>query len=80
MDYTVKIKTIIKILATLFFVLIIYSVEAQPPPPPGQVLNTASNAIGGSAPIGGGLLILLGLGAAYSVKKLYNNYKPGEEL
>jgi hypothetical protein len=28
--------------------------------------------IGGSAPVGGGLFILLGLGAAYGGKKVYN--------
>ena len=79
MEYSRKMKAILKLLTTLFFVLMMYSVEAQPPPPPGQVLNTASNAIGGQAPIGGGLLILLGLGVVYSGKKLYNNYKLEKE-
>jgi len=41
-----------------------------PPPPPGDHGGTG-NANAGSAPIGGGLFILLGLGAAYGGRKLY---------
>lgn len=73
-------KTIIRLVSVLIFVLMIYSSEAQPPPPPGQVLNTASNAIGGQAPIGEGFLILIGLGAVYSGKKYYYDKKDKEEL
>ncbi len=46
-----------------------------PPPPPGGSSNTGSNQLGGAAPIGGGLFILLGLGAAYGGRKLYQNRK-----
>jgi hypothetical protein len=48
--------------------------QSAPPPPDahGQSTNQIS---GGSAPIGGGLFILLGLGAAYSGKKLYDYRK-----
>ncbi len=73
-------KTIIKILSVLIFVVMVYSSKAQPPPPPGQVLNTGSNAIGGSAPVGEGFLILIGLGAVYSGKKYYFDNKKKEEL
>lgn len=34
---------------------------------------------GGGAPIGGGLFVLLGLGAAYAGKKIYNYKKQGPE-
>ncbi len=46
--------------------------QAVPPPPPSGAGHGASgNQNGGSAPLGGGLFILLGLGAAYGGKKLY---------
>ena len=44
--------------------------QVPPPPPPGH--GQSGNVPGGNAPIGGGLLILLGLGAAYGGRKLYN--------
>jgi len=46
-----------------------------PPPPPGDHGSSGNNAPGGNAPIGGGLFILLGLGAAYGTKKWYNHRK-----
>jgi hypothetical protein len=48
------------------------SLFSQVPPPPPQEHGSTSNQSGGGAPIGGGLFILLGLGAAYGGKKLYN--------
>jgi hypothetical protein len=72
-------KTLNYILKTFIIVLILsitYSLEAQvaPPPPPGGADGTGNNSDNsqGGAPIGGGLFILLGLGAAYGGKKLYD--------
>lgn len=48
-------------------------VYAQSSPPANH--GATGNQSGGGAPIGGGLLILLGLGAAYGGKKLYNHRK-----
>ena len=45
--------------------------DGAPPAPPSSHGET-TNQEGGRAPIGGGLLILLGLGAAYGGKKLYD--------
>ena len=45
------------------------------PPPPSSHGVSGNQAPGGGAPIGGGLFILLGLGAAYGSKKLYDNRK-----
>ncbi len=45
---------------------------ATVPPPPGSHGESADQAAGGGAPIGGGLFILLGLGAAYGGKKIYD--------
>ncbi len=50
-----------------------------PPNPPGEDGNTQNNRNGGGAPIGGGLFILIGLGAAYGGKKIYNLYQEGKE-
>ncbi len=50
---------------------------AQPEPPSGH--GSGSNQNGGNAPIGGGLTILLGLGAAYGGKKLYDSRKESLE-
>ena len=50
----------------------------DPPNPPGSHGATNDQA-GGGAPIGGGLFILLGLGAAYGGKKLYDSRKESLE-
>ena len=47
--------------------------QVPPPPPPGH--GQTGNQTGGNAPIGGGLFILIGLGAAYGGKKLYDMKK-----
>lgn len=69
-----------KYYTTLLLVLIISLFSfplfagTNPPDPPGHG-QTGDQPAGGSAPIGGGLFILLGLGAAYAGKKLYNHEK-----
>ena len=67
-----KIKNILRIVIVMFIMGAVYTASAQPPPPPAGGDNTQGNKLGGNAPIGGGLFILLGLGAAYGGKKLYN--------
>jgi hypothetical protein len=52
-----------------------------PPPPSGGGHGAGGNeAAGGGAPIGGGLGILLTLGAAYGGKKLYNWNQQNQKL
>ena len=73
-------KTLNNILKTFIIVLILsstYSLEAQdPPPPPGGDSGTGNNSDNSQgAPIGGGLLILLSLGAAYGGYKGFKLYK-----
>jgi len=72
-------KCILNILIALTFVLWTDTAFSQtaPPPPGSHGLNT--NQSGGGAPIGGGLFILLGLGAAYGGKKLYAHHKENPE-
>jgi len=73
-------KNIFKAFAILLLVSTTYTVLAQgPPPPPGGSSNTGNNQLGGNAPIGGGLFILLSLGAAYGGRKLYQIQKENME-
>ena len=79
-------KRLQKVILAIFFVLFTFSVQnsfadsTNPPNPPGEH-GASQDQSGGGAPIGGGLFILLGLGAAYGSKKLYDNRKslPVEE-
>ncbi len=58
------------ILASIFIVLLSTGLMAQPDPPGGHGSGD-DEAPGGGAAIGGGLFVLLGLGAAYGGRKLY---------
>jgi len=57
--------------------VIIVSASSPPPPPPGP--GTGEDPIGGAAPIGSGLVLLISMGAAYGAKKVYNARKKLEE-
>lgn len=62
-----------KIIVVLgLFLGLSFSALAQgPPPPPADGHGVTTNeAPGGGAPVGGGLAILLGLGAAWGTRKL----------
>jgi len=67
------------ILFSLVFTMVCWTNEsfAQAPPPSDH--GSTTNQSGGGAPIGGGLFILLGLGAAYGGKKLYVLKKQSQE-
>jgi hypothetical protein len=66
-----NLKFIIPVTLLLFF-----SIEAMaqdvPPNPPGTHGTDGDKAPGGGAPIGSGIAILIGLGAAYGGKKIYD--------
>lgn len=49
--------------------------QLAPPPPPAEHGADVNQTAGSGAPIGGGLFILLGLGAAYAGKKVYDMRK-----
>ena len=71
-------KVAITMLVIIGLTLSIDSVgQAPPPPPPSH--GSSGNQPGGNAPIGGGLFILIGLGAAYGGKKLYDMKKENLE-
>lgn len=59
--------------------VIITCASAPPPPPPPGGPGTGDQPIGGPAPIGSGLIILISMGAAYGAKKVYNARKRLEE-
>jgi len=62
---------------SLVFVSVDLLAQGAPPPPPGGhggSTNQPANE-GGGAPIGGGLGILLALGAAYGGGKIYKNWQ-----
>ncbi len=74
-------KRTIKVFIVLLLSILPFSSEyllADPPDPPASHGST-SNSSGGGAPIGGGLFILLGLGAAYGGKKVYDMMKQSIE-
>jgi len=65
-------KKFIAILSiTVFSLALSINVNAQGPPPPPGGAQSGDNPIGGNAPLGGGLFVLLGMGAAYGGRKLY---------
>ena len=75
-------KAILNLIITGLFVVvpaIIVSASAPPPPPPPDGTVTGDIPIGGPAPIGSGLVMLIAMGAAYGAKKVYNTRKKLEE-
>jgi hypothetical protein len=68
-------KKIIITICTLFLLLVspvfISNTLADTPPDPGGDPNTGGGTPVGGSPIGGGLTILIAMGAAYGMKKVY---------
>ena len=72
---------------TIFFIILLtlttssLDIIGQPPPPPESNGLSGNQTIetGGGVPIGGGLFVLLGLGAAYGSKKIYDLHKESLE-
>ena len=78
-----KMKKYISLITILFVILLFLSAnhlmaQGGPPPPPPED-DTGQIPIGGSAPISGGTLILIGLAAAYGGKKVYRIFKEEEK-
>lgn len=77
-----------KIIITALFIISLSFTTSElaaqvPPPPPsghGGTGNAPADDPGGGAPIGGGLGVLLALGAAYGGRKVYRAWKDQQEL
>jgi hypothetical protein len=75
-------KAIKIVLLTVFFItftVALNNVLAQPMPPDDPSVGGVNAPVGGYAPVGSGLVILMALGAAYGSKKIYNARKKLEE-
>ena len=65
-----------KIIATLAIAIMFFGANAQDPPHPNDDVNptqagSGNSPVGGGAAIGGGIGILLVLGAGYGIKRIY---------
>jgi hypothetical protein len=66
---------ILKTFLTFIFVAVSSVLIAQdppPPPPPEGGHGSGSNQTGGSAPLAGGVAMLLTMGAGYAAKRLFD--------
>ena len=70
----------VTLILTLFLGWGLVSMAQAPPPPPGGGHGSPNNEgpAGGGAPIGGGIAILLSMGAAWGGKKVYQAYQNKE--
>ncbi|MCF8302559.1 MAG: hypothetical protein K9I94_04715 [Bacteroidales bacterium] len=76
-------KTLKKLILTIAIALFIGGLSAQTPPPPNgdgegnsqDPTSGGNTPVGGGAPIGSGTLLLLGLGAAYGGKKVWDFHR-----
>jgi hypothetical protein len=76
-------KAIFNLIITGLFIVapVIIATASAPPPPPPPPSGTGGGdtPIGGTAPIGSGLVMLISMGAAYGAKKVYDARKRLEE-
>jgi len=69
-------KKVIQIFAILLVILVPVILTAQPMPwDPSIGGGAGSTPVGGGAPIGGGLIILLSMAIGYGTRKIYNARK-----
>lgn len=72
-------KKLYKPFLIVLFTIASVSLFSQAPPPPPPDHGETGNQNGGTAPIGSGLVILLGLGVAYGARKVYHLNKESLE-
>ena len=70
--------TVISLMLGVFIAIASVSFAQPPNPPSGHGSGTNQSPGGGIAPIGSGIVILISLGAAYGVKKVYHLRKNKE--
>ena len=67
------------ILLTVFAAIRSFALLAQAPPPPPGDAGGSGGPVGGGAPIGSGIVLLLAMSAGYAGKKVYNFLNKQEE-
>ncbi len=70
-----QLKSVLIALIFLFAFSAIFAQNGDPPEPPGSHGQTGNQPVGGGAAIGGGLFILILLGAGYGARKYYISNK-----
>ena len=71
-------KSLKRIIALSVFVFAFMALSAQFPPPPnggGNPTSNGSTPVGGGAPIGSGIVLLISLAAGYGGKKVFDARK-----
>lgn len=72
-------KKYFKILNTLLVLGLFFGIQtvsfSQPPPPASHAQSGDQGPVGGGAPIGEGVYILIGLAGLYAGKKIYDHRK-----
>jgi hypothetical protein len=72
-------RNIKQILFLAIIILASLQLSAQGPPPPPGDPSSGGEIVGGGAPIGSGIAILLSLGAAYCGRKVYKYWQDQKE-
>ena len=69
-------KSLKKLIAAAILIFAFSALSAQTPPPPNgngsNPIDNGNTPVGGGAPIGGGLIIMMALGMGYGTKKVYD--------
>ena len=75
-------KTLINILLVIIFQVfsLIAMASTKEPSDPGSGPTTGEPPLGGGAPLSGGVIIMLVLGAAYGCKKVYDLRKERKQV
>lgn len=73
-------KKILSLILVAAFVTLSLGVIAQPPPPPDPSGGANPNTpVGATAPVGSGMLLLIGMAGLYGGKKVYTLWQNKEE-
>lgn len=72
-------KSILKIVATAFLLIVMSTAGWSQPPLPASHGESGDTPTGGGAPIGDGMFLLLAFSAAYSARKIYSARQEEDE-
>ena len=67
-------KALVTIIIGIVLTFSVQNIYADAPPDPGSGgPGSGDQPVGGGAPLGGGLIMLISMGVAYGFKKVYGN-------